>query len=437
MKHIHTYSKQNTLQSTPNSPVTGSFRWALLSAVIVVVVGGLSACGQNSQNSQTSQTNESPSVASSNPSSAAKSTEDGSHGAKSNEEGLALSPEETQRAGIKVERVKQQTVTDTITVTANIYPNQEKIVRIAPRVEGRIVSISARLGDQVRAGQVLARLDSPVLGEASLSLIQARSNYRIAQADFNRADLLNKEEIIPQKDFLKAKADLERASAELRVAESKLRLLGVSPQAEETVETTFPLVAPFAGTIIQQKATVGELSNPNEPLFTVANLSKVWVEANLTEPMLAKVKKGTKATVTVAAYPGEVFVGKVTYISSVVNKDANTVAARIEINNEKGRLKPDMFATAVIDVKTDSSISSAAPTQAIMVPDEAIVLLQGQPVVFVAHDGRYEQRAVELGDKLTGRTIVKSGLNVDEDVVISGTYELKARLLKSQIGDAH
>ena len=348
--------------------------------------------------------------------------------------GLKLSAEEATRAGLKVETLAQQAFTDTITVTATIRPNQDRIARVAPRIDGRIVQVMASLGAQVKAGQPLAVLDSLAIGEAQAALLHAQSSQRVAQADFKRAESLIADEIIPQRDFLRAKADLEKSSAELRAAQDKLRLLGGSAKADGAANSTFPVVAPLAGIVIQKKATVGELGTPSDPLFTVADLSKVWIEANLTEDTLAKVKVGSAAAVTVTAYPGERFAGRVTYIASLLDKDSRTIPARIEVENKDGRLKPEMFATATIET---SGASTAAKREVLSVPDAAILLLQGQPTIFVQEHGGYEPRAIEPGEKLSGRTVIKSGVEAGEKVVTAGAYALKARLLKSQIGDEH
>ncbi|WP_428420472.1 efflux RND transporter periplasmic adaptor subunit [Methylibium sp.] len=348
--------------------------------------------------------------------------------------GLKLSAEEAARAGLKVETLAQQAFADTITVTATIRPNQDRIARVAPRIEGRIVQVMAGLGAQVKAGQQLAVLDSLAIGEAQAALLHAQSSQRVAQADFKRAESLIADEVIPQRDFLRAKADVEKSSAELRAAQDKLRLLGGSAKADGAANSTFAVVAPLAGTVIQKKATVGELGTPSDPLFTVADLSKVWIEANLTEDTLAKVKAGSAATVTVTAYPGERFAGRVTYIASLLDKDSRTIPARIEVENKDGRLKPEMFATATIET---SGAGTAAKREVLAVPDAAILLLQGQPTIFVQEHGGYEPRAIEPGEKLSGRTVIKSGVEAGEKVVTAGAYALKARLLKSQIGDEH
>ncbi len=346
------------------------------------------------------------------------------------EGGPKMSAHEIDRAGIKMEALALREFADQLTVTATIRPNQDRIARVSPRVEGRIVSASASLGDNVKAGQALAVLDSLVIGEAQSALHQAQSNHRVAQADFKRAEALSADEIISQRDYLKAKSDFEKTSAELRAAEDKLRLLGGSANTGRAAASTFAVVSPLSGIVVQKKAMVGELSTPTEPLFTVADLSTVWIEANLTEDGLAKIRKGAGAVVTVTAYPGEKFTGRVAYVASLLDKDSRTVPARIEVENKDGRLKPEMFASATID-------TNGAGRKALSVPDGAILLLQGQPTVFIAKDGSFESRVIETGEKISGRTVLKSGVAVGEQVVVAGAYALKARLLKSQIGDEH
>lgn len=343
---------------------------------------------------------------------------------------LTLSSEEAQRAGIKIEPLEPGAFADAVTVTATIRPNQDRIARVAPRVEGRIISVAAKLGDNVKPGQVLAVLDSLAIGEAQSALQQAQSNHRIAQADFKRAESLNADEIIPQREFLKAKSELEKAAAELRAAQDKLRLLGGSPQNGGNAASSFPLVSPLGGTVVQKAGIVGELATPAEPMFTVADLSRVWIEANLTEDALSKVQPGAEATVNVTAYPGDQFKGRVSYVANLLDKDSRTVPARIEVDNKDGRLKPEMFATATIE-------TTGAKRQVMSVPDAAILLLQGQPTIFVVKGEGFEPRAIEPGEKLSGRTVIKSGAVAGEKVVAAGAYALKARLLKSQIGDEH
>jgi len=343
---------------------------------------------------------------------------------------LTLTSEEVERAGIKVEEVKARPLGETLSVTATIRPDQDRLAQVAPRIAGRVTSAPAKLGDRVASGQVLASLDSVEVGEAHAAWTQAQAELRIAEADFKRAEALDADEIIPRKDFLRARADRDKAAAGLRAAADRLRLLGGSPSASGTRISGFAVTAPFAGTVIEKKAVLGTLAGPSDPLFTVADLSRVWIQADLPEGAIAKVRIGASAQVSVPAYPGETFKGRVGYVGAALDKDTRTVAARIEVANADGRLKPEMFATAVIEVTGDKR-------DVIALPEAAIVLMDGLPTVFVYEQGAYAMRQVEPGERAGGRTVLKSGLKAGEQVVTSGTYALKARQQKSQLGHGH
>ncbi len=354
----------------------------------------------------------------------------GEEGHAEGAEELTLTAEEAERAGVKVEAIKSEELGETLQVTATIRPDQDRLARVAPRIEGRIISAPAKLGDRVQAGQTLATLDSVDVAEAHATWTQAQAELRIAEADFKRAESLNAEEIIPRKDFLRAQADRDKAAAAVRNAADRLRLLGGAQAASGSGVAGFAVTAPFAGTVIEKKVTLGELGSPSEPMFTVADLSKVWIQADLPEVALAKVRVGAKAKVTVPAYPEETFNGRVGHIGAMLDKDTRTIAARIEVANADGRLKPEMFATATIEAGGDKR-------EAIALPDAAIVLLEGLPTVFVYEQGAYEPRQVEPGERIGGRTLLKSGVKAGDQVVTSGAYALKARKLKSQLGHGH
>jgi len=343
---------------------------------------------------------------------------------------LRLTSEEAQRAGVKVEAVQAQPLGEVLSVTATIRPDQDRVAQVAPRIAGRVIAAPARLGDRVAAGQVLASLDSVEVGEAHAAWVQARSELGIAEADFQRAGALDAEEIIPRKDFLRARADRDKAAAALRAAADRLRLLGGSPAASGARISGFAVVAPFAGTVIEKKAVLGTLAGPTDPLFTVADLSRVWIQAELPESAVAKVAVGANAKVSVPAYPGETFSGRVGYVGAALDKDTRTLSARIELGNADGRLKPEMFATAVIEVAGDKR-------QVISLPEAAVVMMDGQPTVFVLENGAYEMRQVEPAGRAAGRTVLKSGLEAGEQVVVAGAYALKARQQKSQLGHGH
>ena len=350
---------------------------------------------------------------------------------------LKLTAEAVEAAGIKIEELVALAIDEELIVTATIRPNQDRITHVAPRVPGRIVKVQVNLGDQVKAGQILAVLDSLEVGEAYSAYLQAKTQRAVTKAGFERVEKLQGERIIALKDHQRAHAEFENAKTAFVAAGDKLRMLGVNPSlsADSNAVSTFPLTAPFAGTVIEKHAILGELAPTDKQVFMVADLSRLWVEANLFEKDLGRVKIGAEAIITVDAYPGETFKGKLTYIAAVVDKETRTVQARVEVVNPDGRLKPEMFATAAI--RTSGTSEKVNKGKALLLPQDAVVLMQGQPTAFVAEDGGFEPRAVELGDTLRGKVVIINGLKAGERVVTAGTYALKARLLKSQIGDAH
>jgi cobalt-zinc-cadmium efflux system membrane fusion protein len=340
---------------------------------------------------------------------------------------LVLSAEEIATSGVRTTVLEQQTFSDQLTVTATIEPDQDRYASIAPRVTGKVQKVLVSLGDHVRAGQALAMIDSIEAGDAQSAYAQAVTEMSVAKAAADRAERLQADQIIPQKDVLRARADLEKAKAILRAAGDRRRALGLAghERAASAAPSVFAVTAPFAGTVVEKKAVIGELAQPDKPLFAVADLSRVWIETNLFEKDLASVKPGAQATVTVAAYGADTFRGKVTYVSSVMDKETRTVRARVEVPNPDGRLKLGMFASA--------AILTTGSQKSLMLPDEAVVLVQGQSSVFVKRGDGYDMRAVDIGAKRQGHVEIKGGVKAGETVVTAGAYALKAKLLKSQI----
>lgn len=341
--------------------------------------------------------------------------------------GLKMSSEEMATAGIKVAPLQEQTINEQIIVTATIQANQDKLARVAPRVPGRIIKVMANLGDKVKQGQPLAMIDSIEAGEAQSAYAQAASEHALAKANLERAEKLYADQIIPQKSYLLAHAEFDKANAVLRAAADKRHALGIagSKGSPSAGSSSFAVSAPFSGTVIEKNAVLGELAQSDKPLFSVADLSNVWIETNLYEKDLGKIMIGAPAVITIAAYPDETFKGKVTYISSVMDRESRTIKARVEVPNTDGRLKLQMFATA--------AIATAAEQKALLLPEEAVVLIQGQPTVFIQDADGFESRAVNVGEKLRDRLVLKAGIKPGEKVVTSGAYALKARMLKSQI----
>jgi cobalt-zinc-cadmium efflux system membrane fusion protein len=342
---------------------------------------------------------------------------------------IKLSAEERKRSGVRVEAVEEAELSSELTLTATVQPNQDALAHVSPRVPGRIVAVYARLGDRVKAGQPLALLDSLEVGEAHSAYLQAASEAKLAAAAFERAERLHVEQVMPTKDWQRARFEHEKTRVQLAAATDRLRMLGVTPRGDRAA-STFPALAPIGGTVTEKHAVLGETAKPDASLYTVADLSTLWIETNVAEKDLATVRRGAAAKVKVAAWPGEAFDGRVAYVGATLDKGTRTVLARVEVANREGRLKPEMFASV--------TLASGTSVKALAVPESAVTLLQGLPSVFVEEGQGFEARPVELGERAGGKVAVKSGLKPGERIAVEGVYALKARALKSQISaDSH
>ncbi|GIV03757.1 MAG: RND transporter [Fimbriimonadales bacterium] len=325
-----------------------------------------------------------------------------------------------------------------VRATAVIKPNEYRLAHVSPRIPGRAVEVRALLGKRVEQGEVLAFLDSLELGEKKSAFLQARTNLEVARRDYTREERLFKQQISSEREYLEAKGEFERSEAAFRAAREALRLVGLADADIDRIAwgstehplSRFPLLAPFAGTVVDQHITIGELIEPTETPYTIADLTTVWALLDIYEKDLALVHVGDSVEVTTEAYPGSTFRGQVTYISSFLDPATRTAQARVEIDNHDGRLRPGMFATASL------TAAAAVGRNALVVPRDAVQQVRGTPVVFVeTQAGVYEMRQVALGQEAGADVEVLSGLAADERVVTEGAFYLKATVLKEEMGE--
>ena len=329
-------------------------------------------------------------------------------------------------AGIQLASVDTVSTTG-LPVTGTITYDANRVSHIGSRTEGRIVALRADIGEAVRAGQTLAVLESPEVGQTRAEEHEAEALLAIAQENYAREQRLETAGISSRKELLDARADLRRAEAAHRSARERLRVLG----AGRGEGSQFTITAPFAGVVVQRDASRGEMAAPSDQLFTVADLSRVWIELDIFERDLSRVAGGQSAVVTTTAYPGRSFPGRIVYIGEVLDTTTRTVDARVEVPNDDGMLKPGMFATARIQVGGGGGAVA-------VVPEEAVQELEGRQVVFVPGDqpGEFRAQPVEIGEQAdSGRVVVRSGLTSGDRIVTSGAFALRSELAKGEIGE--
>ncbi len=339
---------------------------------------------------------------------------------------VVLDPAAVEAAGIRVGRADSVHTTG-LPVTGTITYDANRVTHIGPRAAGRVVALRADVGQRVGGGAALAILESPEIGQIRAEEREARALVRIAGENHARELRLESQGISSRKELLEAEAELRRTEAALRSATERLRVLG----AGQGSGGQFALTTPFAGVVVSRDASLGAMAGPTDALFTVADLSRLWIELDIFERDLPRVAAGQPVAVTVASFPGRTFPGRIVYVGDILDPAKRTVHARVEIPNPEAVLKPGMFAGGKIQV------GESGPARA-AVPQDAVQELEGRKVVFVPGGRPAEFRAVpvEVGEPAdAGRVIVLSGLGPGDPVVTAGAFSLRSELAKGEIGE--
>ncbi len=315
-----------------------------------------------------------------------------------------------------------------------ILANENRLAHLSARVPGHIVAVYANLGDRVKEGDRLLLLDSPAFAAAQLEYRKARTTLRVTEKALERATALLDRGAIGAGEQQRREADYENARADLHEAEEKLHLLGMTEREIQRLAAKtllhaevarVSLRAPFTGEVIERNATIGEVIDPNKTLFTVADLSTVWVRADFPEQQAGRLKTGLTIELRVSAYPDTTFQGAITYVGAVIDPATRTVTARADVSNSDGRLRPEMFAEVTLVTDEQSVLS---------VPRSAVQQVGSQAVVFVVRGPRrFESREVTLGQSSSEYIQVVTGLAVGDDVVTQGSYALKSEYLREQL----
>ncbi|TYO95016.1 cobalt-zinc-cadmium efflux system membrane fusion protein [Geothermobacter ehrlichii] len=304
-----------------------------------------------------------------------------------------------------------------------------------PPVPGIVREVRKKLGDRVRAGEVMAVLESRELADAKAEYLAARERLALAQANFSREERLWKKKISAEQEYLNARQALAEARINLRSAEQKLHALGLSeiylkklPQHPEQTYTRYEVRAPFDGTVIQKHISLGEALSDTSEAFVVADLSTVWADINVYQKDLARVRKGQKVVIDLGH--GIPTVSRtLSYVGPLVGEETRTALARAVLPNPHGDLRPGMFITA--RVATDST---EVP---LLVPKSALQTLEGRTVVFVLDEDGFEPRPVTIGRQNGLQVEIVNGLKAGEKYASTGAFTLKAQLSKGAFGDGH
>jgi cobalt-zinc-cadmium efflux system membrane fusion protein len=311
---------------------------------------------------------------------------------------------------LEVQAVQWTTVHRQVTAPASVEADPARYAKILPPLSGRVLQIFVHPGDSVKKGQELLAIDAPDFVGAQADYARARNTLAQAERTLTRQEDLAAHGIIGQRDVDQARTDRDSAQSDFNRAKERLRLLGMEP---DHTALGAPLIvrSPLSGKVLDVSTATGEFRNdPNAALMTVADLSDIWVTANVQEKDIHFVHRGDAAVATFAAYPAEAFRGKVLFVADILDPDTRTAKVRIGYLNQDGRLRPAMFAT--VTLKTWD-------TQELTVPTTALVMSGDKTTVFVQiAPNTYEQRPIAMGEQQGDRTIIKNGLQLGEKVLI-------------------
>ncbi|MBX9602486.1 MAG: efflux RND transporter periplasmic adaptor subunit [Bryobacteraceae bacterium] len=355
---------------------------------------------------------------------------------------VELAVEAQRRAGVEVAPLAMGAAAAEVLLTGSVQPIDSKVSEVRPLARGRVTQVSAKLGDRVQTGQVLAVFDNIEAGElasqhstAQAELQRLRVQQANAQRQAERSRSLVSIGAVPAKDAENAEAEVKAIAESVRAQEaavagiaSRLTRFGVQPGADPG-NATASIRAPFSGVVVKLNVAPGAVIDPTMPLFSIADLSSVYVEAQVFEKDLGRIRTGQPTQVRFEAYPGETFTGRVVSIRDILDPQTRTAGVRIEMPNPANKLRLEMFATV--------ELPTLGTHPAFTVPTEAVQTINRRPIVFIKQDALHfaAREVVTVGEGLTKEIV--SGVKEGELVVVKGAYQLKSVFLSRQTGEEH
>lgn len=346
---------------------------------------------------------------------------------------VELGPNQIASAGIVINTVGPRKMITTIELPGEVKADETRLAHVVPRLQGVAINVLKQEGDRVRKGKLLAVLNSRELADAKSAYLAAKQNSDFTRGALEREESLWQKKISAEQDFLEAKRAFDQAALSERLAAHTLIVLGVpsgslaglaSAPAESM--SRYEIRSPLNGEVIERSITVGEAVTAEENIFTVADLSSVWVDVTVYAKDLASVRAGQEATVRSSDLGAEV-TGRVSYIGPLVGQDTRAATARIVLPNPGGRWRPGLFVTVHL-VRDQTTVPLA-------VAADAIQTFRDWRVVFVRSGNWFEARPLELGRSDGEWVEVLSGLSPGEQYAGTNSFAVKAEIGK--LGATH
>lgn len=356
------------------------------------------------------------------------------HGEEEAEGIIALSPEQISASGIKVAPALSGTLAREISVPGKILTAADRMAEVAPKIGGTVAEVFKNIGDKVEKDEVLARLESREMAEAVADYLAAKRAEELARGTYNREKGLWEKKITAEQEYLNARNAHQEAKIRYDLTRQKLQALGHTDNAIRAFDAAgkadalrfHEIRSPIAGRIIERSLTLGSYIEASHKAFAVADLSVVWVEVAIPPTDLSSVKEGQTVTILGDKMRGE---GKMIFVNPVIDTETRSAKAIIELENGEGLWLPGTFVHA--------AIASSMEDAEIIVPKDALQIVEGADVVFVRSGSGFERRAVKKGREDSKNVEILSGLEFSEPVAISNTFAIKAELGKSEAEHEH
>jgi membrane fusion protein, heavy metal efflux system len=317
-----------------------------------------------------------------------------------------------------------------VELPGEVVLNADRIAHVVPRVSGVVKEVRINLGDTVRRGEVMAVLESRELADSAAALIAARARVALAQTNYAREEQVWKKRLSPEQDYLEAKTKLAETTIELHTAEQKLRSLGFSnesiaqlPGRSDEGASLYAMTAPFEGTVMEKHISLGEVLNDASTAFVIADLSTVWVNLDIQQKDLPLVKVGQTAAIGFSNESARIQ-GRIGFLEPTATETNRTIHARIVVPNAAGTLRPGSFVTGRIPVET-------VPVP-ILVPNTALVMVDGKTGLFVKEKEGFRLQSVSVGRTDGKNTEIKEGLSRGQVYVDAGAFTVKSELEKPE-----
>ncbi len=336
-----------------------------------------------------------------------------------------------------------------VAVTGSLEFVPNRVARVGPLIDGRVLQIKVDPGQRVTPGTVLATVESVEVGRARADYLTSQVRVEFAARERARQYNLADSGLTSGQSVLAAENQSDLAMVEKRAAAERLSAVGVRADELSAIgegrasrpSTSTVLKTPLGGVVLDVNARVGQPVTSSDTLFVVGEIDKVWLIVDVYERDVSRVRTGDEARARVVSYPEREFRGVVDYVSGIIDPVRKAASARVVLDNPEGLLRPGMSATAHLfgqekaAVARGSDAASAAPVNVLVVPKEALQTIDGQAFVFIEKSvGKFDLRAVVRGEEVEGEIEISRGLTVEDSIAIDGTFVLKSEALRAQMG---